>query len=247
VNSDDLHHLAAAYALDGLDDDERQAFESHLATCDVCTADVAEFRHTLGRVADGERVTPPPALRDAVLAEVAVTRQESPLPSIASSAGGVDELSARRARRSPATAILGIAAAVVLFATAVAVTLAFRGASVDDRLAEVLDAPDGRVVTLAPPPGTDAAGSVRVAWSASEGVVVVLADGLDPTDEGLAYELWSIGDAGATPVGVLDGAGDGRIRSVHDLPADPDAWGITVEPDTGSTVPTEPILFSATV
>lgn len=55
----DVHHLAAAYALDALDDRERSAFEAHYGACEVCGTDVVEFRQTLTHVADS-LATPPP-------------------------------------------------------------------------------------------------------------------------------------------------------------------------------------------
>ena len=39
----DVHHLAAAYALDALDDRERMAFEGHYGSCEVCHTDVQEL------------------------------------------------------------------------------------------------------------------------------------------------------------------------------------------------------------
>ena len=50
----DIHHLAAAYALDALDARERAAFEAHYPSCEVCRADVLEFRSTLAVVAEAE-------------------------------------------------------------------------------------------------------------------------------------------------------------------------------------------------
>ena len=75
----DVHHLAAAYALDALDDRERSAFEAHYGACEVCRTDVQEFRHTLTQVSDSLVSPPPPSLKDKVMAEVAATRQLSPL------------------------------------------------------------------------------------------------------------------------------------------------------------------------
>ena len=43
----DIHHLSAAYALDALDERERMAFEAHYPSCDVCRADVIDFRDTI--------------------------------------------------------------------------------------------------------------------------------------------------------------------------------------------------------
>ena len=38
---DDLHLMAGPYALNSLDEVERQRFERHLASCDTCRDDVS--------------------------------------------------------------------------------------------------------------------------------------------------------------------------------------------------------------
>jgi anti-sigma factor RsiW len=63
VSDIDIHHLSAAYALDALDARERAAFEAHYPSCDVCRADVLDFRSTLAVVAEAEAVAPPADLR----------------------------------------------------------------------------------------------------------------------------------------------------------------------------------------
>ena len=60
----DVHHLAAAYALDALDDRERIAFEAHYGSCEVCRNDVLEFRQTLTQVADSLVAPPPTSLKE---------------------------------------------------------------------------------------------------------------------------------------------------------------------------------------
>ena len=42
--SEDPHDLLAAYALDALDDDERERFERHLEDCDECSEQLALLR-----------------------------------------------------------------------------------------------------------------------------------------------------------------------------------------------------------
>jgi anti-sigma-K factor RskA len=62
----------AAYALDALVGDERQAFEDHLASCDRC---LTELRWLVPAVdvlpAAVEQLEPPPRLRERILTEVA--------------------------------------------------------------------------------------------------------------------------------------------------------------------------------
>src|SRR4051794_16321344 len=64
----DLHELVAAYALNALEDDDRAAFEQHLAHCAQCTAELAELRDTAAALAYlPETVAPPEALRSRIL------------------------------------------------------------------------------------------------------------------------------------------------------------------------------------
>ena len=53
----ELHHLAGAYALDALEESERAAFEQHLASCDWCTVEVADFRATAAVLAIASATT----------------------------------------------------------------------------------------------------------------------------------------------------------------------------------------------
>ena len=64
----ELHELVAAYALNALDDDDRVAFEEHLADCEQCTAALADLRDTAAALAYvPETVAPPAALRSRIL------------------------------------------------------------------------------------------------------------------------------------------------------------------------------------
>lgn len=73
----DAHALSGAYAVDALDDDERAAFEAHLAECAECRAEVAGLREAASRIADTTAVAPPARLRERVLSEITTVR---PLP-----------------------------------------------------------------------------------------------------------------------------------------------------------------------
>jgi anti-sigma-K factor RskA len=231
VNGVDLHHLAAAYALDALDVDERLAFEAHLATCDVCRADIGEYRATAASLATVTATPPPPSLKSAVMAEIATTRQIPPR---------TDRRRVTRStpRRTVWTAMLAAAAAVIVFVAGAVVATLVEGPSFADEAAEVLTAPDVAVVDLA----GDGDGSVRVAFAGERAVVI--ADDLPSVPAGRAYELWVIDAGGAAiPVHLLDHADGGSVRRVVDLDGVPVAFGVTVEDDGGSPTPTEPILF----
>lgn len=79
-----LEH-AAPYALGALDESDRVSFEAHLASCSVCAAEVRELRDVTGVIAGGiKQLTPPPALRERILANARAVR---PIAAAAQSAG----------------------------------------------------------------------------------------------------------------------------------------------------------------
>ena len=76
TTNEDLHELTAAYALDALDDDERSAYEQHLAGCERCRADLRELGETAGALAlSAEGPAPPDELRNRILV---AAREEGP-------------------------------------------------------------------------------------------------------------------------------------------------------------------------
>ncbi|MDT7686790.1 MAG: hypothetical protein QOG57_7100, partial [Pseudonocardiales bacterium] len=78
MSSPDIHTLTGAYALDALDELERRQFEAHLTQCPECAREVDELRATAAKLGIAAAEQPPDALRRRVLAQVAITRQNSP-------------------------------------------------------------------------------------------------------------------------------------------------------------------------
>lgn len=73
---EDLHSLAAPYALDALEPAERARFERHLKDCDSCAAEVRALSEDAVRLAWSAAAPPPIAMRDRVLAAVRTIPQE---------------------------------------------------------------------------------------------------------------------------------------------------------------------------
>ena len=100
TTNEDLHELTAAYALDALDGDERSAYESHLAGCDRCRADLRDLGGTVGALGlAAEGPAPPAELRDRILV---AAREEGPSNVVA--------LRPRRTRVYAAVAAVAVAA-----------------------------------------------------------------------------------------------------------------------------------------
>ncbi|MGB8861536.1 MAG: anti-sigma factor [Ilumatobacteraceae bacterium] len=236
----DVHHLAAAYALDALDDRERVAFEGHYGACEVCRTDVLDFRSTLTQVADSLMTAPPTSLRDRVMAEVATTRQISP------AVAPVVDMAHRRPARS-LVSLAAVAAAVVMIVVGL---VALRNRDTSDAfssdLARVMEQPDSQVLSLENRSGSD--GSFKVAWSSTLGEAVLIGEGLPATPDDRAYELWLITpDQQALAMYVLDPAADGNVHRSFKATTTPAAWAITVEPAAGSATATGDIIYIADV
>ena len=85
-----VHELAAGYALGALDEDDRRAFDEHLAGCQTCREELASLQDAAAALAFAEEgPEPPPALRARVLSAaheeaaqvVPITRRRRRIPS----------------------------------------------------------------------------------------------------------------------------------------------------------------------
>ena len=228
----DLHHLAAAYALDALDADERADFEAHFPDCEICGTEVIEYRETAARLAV-DPVEPPGHLRGRVLTEIARTRQLSPRAPVV-------DIEPRRRRVAPTGFLYGaVAAATLLIVGLIGFQLGSASPS-DDQLVDLLATSDIVVEPLA----GDGEAAVSVAWSAGSGEVAVVASGLDRLAGDRVYALWMLDAGGATRSVLFRPDDDGTVRELGELPGRPTGWGITVEPAGGSPQPTGEILFA---
>ena len=76
---DTIGAMLDEYALGQLSQDERRDVETHVRECDVCAADLRELTIVMEGLAHSpDPVTPPPALKQRVLASLATQPQESP-------------------------------------------------------------------------------------------------------------------------------------------------------------------------
>jgi len=238
----DVHLLAAAYAIDAVDESERVAFEAHLADCEVCRAEVDDFRAIHSPMAQAQAVTPAPALKARVLAEIDHTRQLSPSVRPASPAPRVAPAPSRR------NWMMMVAAAAAALVLVVGVTVFTRSDTADPfaaELAMVMEQPDAQVVELDQQPSE--AGRFKVAWSDTLHRAVVIGEELAVAPTGKAYELWLITPSASMAMHVLDPAADGNVHASFDMPQTPSKWAITVEPETGAEVATGDIIFVGSV
>ncbi|MFC9280412.1 anti-sigma factor domain-containing protein [Streptomyces collinus] len=254
LGREDLHSLAAPYALDALDPGERRRFEKHLGSCDRCADEVRTLAEDAVRLAWSTAAPAPAALRDRVLAAVRTLPQEQPQGPVRERAPGLPPhvwgvqpppTRTRTPRRRPlfvpfATATAAAALVVAsLFAVQAHQTRARLDAERDRarEIAHVLAAPDARAAG-----STDARGrAIGVIASASERRAVVTLSGYGTPSGGRVHQLWLMRPH-VQPRSLGLFTGDTPLVATG---LDPSATSlaVTVEPDGGSAQPTsQPVV-----
>jgi anti-sigma-K factor RskA len=243
VNAD-VHTLTGAYALDALDDAERDEFERHLAECPDCSREVAELRLTAHRLGAAVSEQPSDLLRRRVLAEISRVRQDPPAGPRSSRSG-----QRFRGRYRWAVGVTSIAAAIAL---ALAGTFGVAAVRAQHELGDarqalsaaaaryapvgqVLSQPDAQTVTATGPTG----GNATVMMSRKLNKGIFLAFNMPPTPAHKTYQAWAIGAAGDRSLGLLvSTGGNSTAPVVMNTLGGTTKIGVTVEPAGGSKQPT---------
>ena len=254
TDHDRLGELAGPYALGALREDDRWAFEAHLAACVACRLEVrgaALVAEGLGRAVDPQE--PPARLRDRVLAAaVASTKKDARLEgpasgslrgpwlllaaSLAAVALGLYAWTLQTRLRENDAALESARAELAALQTQV---VELRRGITDDawRTAEVLGAPDVVRVELAGQADAPQA-TGRAFYSPSRGLVFTAAN-LPSLPAGRVYQLWVVTASARVSAGVMNPDTAGRLRSVTQTTAgQPTAIALTIEPEGGVPEPT---------
>lgn len=243
--SDDVHGLVGAYALNALPRDEEAFFERHLAVCDDCAREYAEFTEATASLGAAVAEPPPAHLRERVLAEALDTPQERPPGAVTPPPAPEAEGWRERLRPVLATAAALVVVALLSLGTAV-VMLADRTSDLEAELAgaqeivDVVTQPDMQVVELESPPGTQA----RLLHGREGDQAALVLDGLEDVSDEEAYQLWVMHGDTPTPDRVFRPDEGGRaIVSLESDVGNADAVAVTVEPRGGSDAPTGEIIM----
>ncbi|MFC4604083.1 anti-sigma factor domain-containing protein [Rhodococcus kronopolitis] len=242
---DGLLELAYVYALGAVSDSERREIAVRLAATDPDTSAqfmriVREVRETTARMSVLDATTPPSDLRARILA--AVDEDGATVDG----GGVVTDLDARRAaRRRRWTRVIAAAAAVVVIGVggAVAVNQLSGNQPAPPSVAQVMSEPN----TLSASAEV-AGGSVSVTASRQLDAAVVSMESVPPPPAGQVYQMWLMPADGAT-----ESARSAGTMSADTMPppsgevitglGDAQTVAITVEPGTGSALPTsDPIV-----
>jgi anti-sigma-K factor RskA len=219
MTSSEMHTLAGAYAVDALSEHERAQFRRHLEECESCSQEVRELRATAARLGAAVAEDPPAWLKQRVLAEIHVTRQQPPL--------AVPELLEKSRRRAKvprwalglaaAAAVVGLALAGVFGGIALNTqnqlnTAQERAAEQTERftpVAELLAAPD----VVAAHGVSSIGGGSTVVMSRSLNKLMVMGTQLPDPPPNSIYQAWMLSASGQPrSAGLISGGvGDGSL------------------------------------
>lgn len=253
----DIHDLLGAYCTDALDRDERAAFEEHLATCDACREEAADFRAVLAALVDAHPVRPPSRLEDQIVAGARhrAGAPTDPGPSLAASARTAGAAPAgphppTPLRRRAAPWLAAAAAGAVLFAGGFELGRQQVGTEVasgaDADMAAVVAVASARDAQVTP---VDLMGTTsRVVMSGEMDKSAFLASDLPSLAGGMVYQVWSVDtDGQMRSAGSFTPAADGHVAALLDCgAAGIDKLVITKEPPGGSQHPTGEMLAAIT-
>ncbi|WOC12225.1 anti-sigma factor [Gordonia sp. MP11Mi] len=222
MDGDNQYHPVgelAALAVNAVDDVERRRLEHHLARCAACRDELDTLRQASALLSTDEEPVPDD-LRRRVLAAVDEPR-----------------------RRSWTRTRIAAAAACIVVAAGVggAVWTTQRGdrpaVSHDHTMDQVLAAPDMRKAS-----GAVGDGSVAAMYSPSHRATVVSVDGLPGVEPSMGYQVWiTVGGAMKSAGVVSPGNSSSVVMTDMERPVD---VGLSVEPMTGSSEPTSPMVVS---
>lgn len=251
------------YALGALEDDEKQAIESHIASCADCALKVAQAR---GRVAAislaAPAVNPSPGAKQRLLARIR-SEGEASSPRV----GLVrTEVHPRGGHLGPwwAAVLVPVGAALVLATTFLwnqkedldrqladerqQVSSLQKELQEAQHAADLLAAKDTIVVPLAPMPGMTK-GMGRVTYNEHMGMLMY--DGaIAPAPAEKSYQLWLVPMQGAPiSAGVFNPKSGQTDHWMMHLPPGvaPKAFAVTLEPAGGMPHPTGPTVLSGAV
>jgi anti-sigma-K factor RskA len=225
VDHDRWADAAGAYVLGAMPAREREAFESHLAACPTCQADVDDLRPAAEALPMASPpMLPPPALKDRIMAEV---EREA---ALLAQAGPAADRPPRERRRFRLPALTGWRLAPV--AAALLIVGALAGAALSG---------GGGTQTFSAGPNAQ----VQVHGEKA----TIVAHNMPAPPEGRVYEVWVVpkGEKTPKPTNVLfRPRGNGSAEAaIPGSASDIAQVLVSDEPPTGSEAPTGDVVMQA--
>ena len=237
MDHETLRENLPAYALGVLDAEETGALKAHLATCDTCPRELAEYQAAATPLLSVQARAPRSGLRRDLVARIRPRSRAASAP--------------RRWSFGPALTAAALAAVLLLSGVSFMQTRALN-AKLAELSAEL--AAGQTALGLVASPGThtvsseDQVATGSLMMNASTKAAVLVLTGLPELQAGQTYQIWLVAPDGSRVSGGLfePAPGDtvtvasvGHAESIYDY----NGVGVTVEPECGSEWPTGQRVF----
>ncbi len=232
---DAITELVADYAFGLTSADESRLVESRLPACPEAASQLADFRRLQDEMRRSvPQIEPPAALADRIMAAAAATPGSvSPAPQ-----PRVTPLNANRGWLAAAAAVALLLLTNIYWLTRVSEPL-------PDQLATfVVNSEDIRWAKL-PAEDESSPAAAFIMWNPGGTDGMMYAEHFPILDAGQVYQLWLTKDGVRTPVGSfsVNEDGEGALLFSAEQPVGSFAWAwITVEPESGSTQPSDNVV-----
>lgn len=182
-----MGELTALYALDALERGEGVAFESHLADCDSCRREVADYQEAATRLVADEPAS------DVIWSNIrAAISERAEQPTVQPHVVPLERRTDSATIRWKWVSALAAAAAVVF--GGILATQLLVGPSVEDQIVSAADAISGETDSLVGEFLVDQVSIARVVLGADGKGYVIPTDELEALDTSRTYQLWVIND-----------------------------------------------------
>jgi anti-sigma-K factor RskA len=227
------HDDVASYVLGALPDDETEAFEAHLETCEECRHEVADLQVAADALPlAAVQLAPPPDLKDRIMT---VVRSESELLQAADApARQAAPVREKRRRWSGLRPLPAIGLATAVLAVAVVAGVLLTGGDTTHTV-------QAKVTLVASP---NARASLQV--KGDEGTLKVT--DFPPAGNDRVYQAWRMRGGKPVPAGLFRVGSDGKATLAIEEPLKAgDQVLVTREPGGGSAQPTTNPIAAAAV
>jgi anti-sigma-K factor RskA len=218
MDTETIHDLTAAYALDALDADEARAYEEHLRSCPRCRDELATLTDASAALAFGAPAAEPPrGLRERIVSAARAERPPNVVPL-------------RPRWVYPVGAAAAVAAAAVVAVGIWAINLS-----------RDLDR-ERAALRIVGDPTTHRYGTRLATVYVGRDGKTALVERLPRAESGKTYEAWVIRGGSTRPAAVFDGRSTVVLLRVRVRAGD--SVAVSVEPHGGSKQPTTTPLFT---
>ena len=239
----DYKEMIPAHALSALDAADERALNDHLAECDECRRELADWEATAASLALGAKpMEPSPQVREKLLSQI---RSEK-----SGSESGSNVIPFDRPKRNLWNSLgsLGSIAAIILFAALIVSVFVLwqqnRELRQQNEFVQLLTAPGSRMAELS---GTaEATGATaKLAYDRS-GRAMLITHGLPRAPEGKEYQLWFIVGNNPLPGKAFSTDARGQTLITDQVPEsarNSAIFAVTLEPAGGVRTPTGSIYL----